>query len=289
MATKVKITNSIEKGINTVKKQVQHLNSKAINVSEETIEETVATGKQWQNLLAKSLKGGTSFLGHQQDLALTFLEGIKSQYSGTKFRTKKLFSFDFEKVTTKATKKTIATKTVSAKKVAKKAVLTTKVVAKKVAKKVITAKKATTTKATKKVAKKATTTAKVATRKVTAKVKTTAKKATVAAKKATTMKKAAKRTVASTVKTTTIPTVKNNLKLIEGIGPKIEELLNKAGILSFRQLEYAKLNTLQNILVAAGPRFRMHTPTTWSAQAALAAAGKMNELKKWQNELKGGK
>jgi len=77
--------------------------------------------------------------------------------------------------------------------------------------------------------------------------------------------------------------------LIEGIGPKIQELLIKAGIADFDQLASASPADLKKILVDAGTRFQMHDPSTWAAQAKLAAAGKMEELKVLQAELKGGK
>jgi len=82
---------------------------------------------------------------------------------------------------------------------------------------------------------------------------------------------------------------KDKLRLIEGIGPKIEGLLYDAGISTFQGLADANLATLKDILATAGSRYKMHDPTTWGQQAALAAAGKMDELKKWQDELDGGK
>lgn len=130
----------------------------------------------------------------------------------------------------------------------------------------VTTKKATAKKAT---AKKATV------KKATAK-KTTAKKVT--AKKATTPKRAMKKTSA-----------KDNLKKIEGVGPKIEKLMNAAGIMTWKDLSKAKVSTLKDILAEAGPRFKMHNPGTWAKQAKMAAANDWNALAKWQTELKGGK
>jgi len=83
--------------------------------------------------------------------------------------------------------------------------------------------------------------------------------------------------------------VKDKLRLIEGIGPKIEELLMAKGIDTFQKLSKAKITKLKSILTNAGSRYAFHDPTTWPKQAALAANGKMTELKKWQDELKGGK
>ena len=81
----------------------------------------------------------------------------------------------------------------------------------------------------------------------------------------------------------------DDLKKIEGIGPKIAELLNAAGISTFAELAKAKLATLQGVLDAAGSRYKMHDPGTWAKQAKLAADGNWEKLAAWQEELKGGK
>jgi len=82
---------------------------------------------------------------------------------------------------------------------------------------------------------------------------------------------------------------KDDLRVIEGIGPKMAAILNDAGIKTFKQLGNSKVATLREILAAAGPRYKMHNPATWSKQAKLAAAGRMAELKTLQSKLKGGK
>lgn len=83
--------------------------------------------------------------------------------------------------------------------------------------------------------------------------------------------------------------VKNDLTKIEGIGPKIKSLLNDEGIWSFVQLSQAKVSRLQKILDNADSRYRVHKPKTWPEQAKMAAAGNWSALRKWQDELKGGK
>ena len=81
----------------------------------------------------------------------------------------------------------------------------------------------------------------------------------------------------------------DDLKLVEGIGPKIEGLLNDAGIHTWQELADALAEKIQAILDDAGPRYRMHDPTTWARQAKLAAEGKWEELETLQDSLKGGK
>ena len=86
-----------------------------------------------------------------------------------------------------------------------------------------------------------------------------------------------------------VPVVSDDLKIVEGIGPKIEQLLNKEGIMTFKQLADTSPERIKEILVAAGSRFQMHDPTTWPQQSAMAGDGKWDELKAWQNELNKGR
>lgn len=82
---------------------------------------------------------------------------------------------------------------------------------------------------------------------------------------------------------------KQDLKVIEGIGPKIEELLHNAGILTYNQLATSTVENIKNILEAAGPRYQIHDPGTWPQQSALCAEGKWTALKSLQDELNKGK
>ena len=154
--------------------------------------------------------------------------------------------------------------------------------------------KTSTKRATKKVSAKAKTTTKKAKAKVAKVTKKVVKPVTKKTAKVTVKKARAKKAKVAAKKTTTKATktvmvTKNNLRLIEGIGPKIEELLNRGGIQTFQQLADASKGTLKGILAAGGARYKMHDPTTWNQQAALAAAGKKAELAKLQGELKGGR
>ena len=84
--------------------------------------------------------------------------------------------------------------------------------------------------------------------------------------------------------------VPDDLKRIEGIGPKLSSVLQGAGILTFAQLAAAGPERLAQILEAADPRLlRLADPTTWPEQAALAAAGKWEALEALQGTLKGGR
>jgi len=81
----------------------------------------------------------------------------------------------------------------------------------------------------------------------------------------------------------------DDLKIIEGIGPKIEELLHAKDIRTFEQLSQTAPDAIKEILAEAGSRFTMHDPTTWSQQAQLLFEGKFEEFQKLCDELDGGK
>ena len=80
----------------------------------------------------------------------------------------------------------------------------------------------------------------------------------------------------------------DDLKKVEGIGPKIAELFVAAGIDTFAKLGKASQDELKAILEAAGSRYASKNPGSWPKQAKMAAEGKWDELKKWQDETKGG-
>jgi len=78
----------------------------------------------------------------------------------------------------------------------------------------------------------------------------------------------------------------DDLKVIEGIGPKISGLLYDAGIKTFAQLAEADVSKLQGILDAA--KLPLGNPETWPEQAKPAAAGDWEALEALQDQLKGG-
>ena len=80
----------------------------------------------------------------------------------------------------------------------------------------------------------------------------------------------------------------NDLKVVEGIGPKIEGLLKDGGITTWQELADADVARIQEILDAAGPRYKLAIPRTWPQQAALAASGDWAALRDLQDELKAG-
>ncbi|MBN1158521.1 MAG: hypothetical protein JXA61_04005 [Bacteroidales bacterium] len=84
--------------------------------------------------------------------------------------------------------------------------------------------------------------------------------------------------------------IENDLKIIEGIGVKIEEMLKTRGISTWQKLSVTSADEIRNILLSdGGPSYAMHEPQTWSAQSLMACEGKWKELKEYQDKLKGGR
>jgi len=80
-----------------------------------------------------------------------------------------------------------------------------------------------------------------------------------------------------------------DLKIIEGIGPKIEKILKAASINNWQELADTQVEQLRTILKDAGDRYRIHDPSTWPMQAQMAADWKWTELKDYQDYLVGGR
>lgn len=83
--------------------------------------------------------------------------------------------------------------------------------------------------------------------------------------------------------------LQDDLTVVEGIGPKIQMLLNQYGVHTYRQLADTPVERLREILTNAGPQLAMHDPGTWPSQANLAANDQWDSLKSIQGFLKGGK
>jgi predicted flap endonuclease-1-like 5' DNA nuclease len=78
---------------------------------------------------------------------------------------------------------------------------------------------------------------------------------------------------------------KDDLKVVEGIGPKIEEILNSNGIHTWAELAQTTPEILGHILDRAGKKFQMHNPESWPYQASLADQGRWQELDQYQDHI----
>ncbi len=118
-----------------------------------------------------------------------------------------------------------------------------------------------------------------ATQEAPVKAKKVVEKKAAPAKKATAKKAPAKKATAKG----------DDLTKIEGVGPKISQLLQDAGLTTFSKVAEATAEQISEILAEAGSRYSMHNPETWPQQAKLAAADKWDELKELQDKLDGGR
>ena len=84
--------------------------------------------------------------------------------------------------------------------------------------------------------------------------------------------------------------VEDDLKIVEGIGEKIDAILKKNGIVTWHQLSQTEPQRISEILLTdGGPNYKIHDPKTWPAQALLAYEGKWKQLKDYQDQLIGGR
>ena len=77
----------------------------------------------------------------------------------------------------------------------------------------------------------------------------------------------------------------DDLKKIEGIGPKIASVLGEAGITTFEALSKTSPEKISEIIKDVRGN---HVTGTWPKQAEMAAEGKWDELNEWQDRLDGG-
>jgi predicted flap endonuclease-1-like 5' DNA nuclease len=83
------------------------------------------------------------------------------------------------------------------------------------------------------------------------------------------------------------PPIPDDLAAIEGIGPKINSILQAAGITTFSQLANTDPGQLRQLLEEAD--LPMIDPDSWPEQARLAAAGSWQALQELQDRLKAGR
>ena len=93
---------------------------------------------------------------------------------------------------------------------------------------------------------------------------------------------AAKAALGKTVK-------QDDLKIVEGIGPKISDMFSDAGIKTWKALSDTAVAECQKVLDGGGNRYKVHDPASWPMQSKMAYEGKWSELAKWQDEHDHGK
>lgn len=245
---------NIKKTADNLRLKVKEANQDFFKVSNEIVEDTIATGEQWQHVFGDALKTGTHALNTQQKLALKAVAGMREQYMEGSQRFMQLIGIDAEELTNK-----VKESADEAKARVNKATSVAKTRANKMIEK-------TTTEARQAVAR-----ANAATDnkgKMSSKINKMEKsmKAEVAEVVAETNEVVEK--VAKAVK----PTVqRDNLKLINRVGPKMEEVLNKYGVQTFADLANVNAKVLSNQLEMESARYAGYDVEEWKKEAKKLA------------------
>lgn len=271
---------------------VKKINNDLIDASFQAIETTVKTGEKWQKLTSKLIKKTEPLTKQQINMFVDTAETIKGQVENSTTRLKKLVGYDpamFDQAKKIVTENPLTQKvedmTVKLKKevekyplVKKAEKMTTKLknelahtidevkgkvgdytedIQDEVKKGV---KRGTKSKIKKAPAKKKTTVKKPAANKVSSK-KTTPKK--IASKKVAPKKVTQKKSI-----------IKNDLKVIKGIGPKMETILNNQGIVSYEDIDKMSLTSINKVLTDAGIiNLKMYNTNEWKVQANVLVKG----------------
>ena len=82
--------------------------------------------------------------------------------------------------------------------------------------------------------------------------------------------------------------IPDDLKIIEGIGPKMEEALRNAGVKTFRKMSTMSPEAIKDILVKANTRYGIAQTDTWPEQAKIASSKDFEALKTLQDSLNRG-
>lgn len=292
---KVEKTNIFE-NVDTLISKAKTFNKEAIKTTDMLVEEGLATGVKFQKIFAKSIVKGTDLLEKQQDITVENLTELKNLYvSGTQ-RFKTLFNIDqlsdsVKGIANKAVKNVEGTISdledgvkANKKSVLKSTISIVKDVKSKAADMISNVTKETKAevKAAKKVAKKATAKRKSAKSKKAKLKKAVAKnnvevpaveiaattkatsKLTTKAKSKGAPKKSAKRTTKSIAAKVTAAKTNlieyTDLKVISGVGPKMEILLQDAGYNTIKDVAKSSQKRIQAVLDAGGSRYRRFEP-----------------------------
>lgn len=232
-----------------VKKGVKKIHDGLLKTSEEVLTGSIKTGEKWQKLMEKAIKKSEPIAEKNIDIAFNAAETIKGQVQNSAERVRTLLGIEedaIEKAIKKITNISILKRFKGEVEEIVEEVSDAPIV---------------------KRAKRAATKAKVEIVDAIDEIKENIEEA--------------KETVMDTVESFTQSTEVSDLKVIDGIGPKLEGILNDAGIKSYSDLAKISANKLQSVIDNAGPRYRMHNPQDWKAQAELALKGDLEALTTW--------
>jgi predicted flap endonuclease-1-like 5' DNA nuclease len=274
MATKKsKKVNNIGKAKAIVKK----INNDLIDASFNAIETTVKTGEKWQKLTSKLMKKAEPLTKQQINMVVETAENIKSQLENGTSRLKTLVGYDpkmLEDAKKMISENALVEKAEEMKDKIEKEVSNNKLVKK--AEKMSSKLKKNITETIEDVKERIEEyTEDVEEVTGSEKSKKSTPKATAPKKKTAAKKVVAKKVVVSKTD------VKDDLKVIKGIGPVLEKSLNDLGITAYEQLAKMTIKDVTSVLASAGINTKIYDLSGWKAQAKLALKGDMEAVKNW--------
>lgn len=274
----------------------ESLNNALLSATKATINTTIENGEKWQKLTKKLVKKSEPVRKKQMDMVFDTANSIKEQFNTGKERTLDLVGYDEEAVER-------AVEYVSNTPVGKKVIEVTETIKEKVTENPIVQKvektaenlktqgvakfnevKEEVLEQAKKVIDKGEELVDDAlkqTKKGVSKTKETVKaKANVASKKANNKVEQVKQKV-SAVESTVKAAVKDDLKAIRGIGPKLERIFKEHGIETYADLAQATEAKIKSILEEAGSTFKNTSVSDLKKQAEIGAGAGVEALVAW--------
>ncbi len=282
MATKKsKNVNKLEKAKGIVKK----VNNDLIDASFQAIETTVKAGEKWQKLTKKLIKKAEPLTKQQMNMFVETAETIKEQVETSTDRLKNLVGYDPKMI--EQAKQMVASHPVVEKAEALKEKIESEVANNKFVKKaekMSNKLKKDITETIDEVKEKIEDYTEDIVEDVKDKVEDMIGTKKLAPKK-TSKKVPVKKEAAKKVEVEKVvapkTNEKNDLKVIKGIGPKLEETLNKVGLVAYDQLAKMTLKDMRALLTEAGVNAKMYDVSGWKAQAKLAVKGDMDAVANW--------
>lgn len=276
MATK---TRKNENKLNKAKSVVKKINNDLIDASFTAIETTVKAGEKWQKLTKKLIKKAEPLTKQQMNMVVETAETIKDQVESSTERLKDLVGYDPKMV--EQAKKMVSSHPVVEKAEALKDKIESEVANNKFVKKaekMSNKLKKDITKTIEDVKERIEDYTEDVVEDIQEKVDDFIGTEEVKTKKKVTKKPVAKKAVAKKAPSkkaapeVSLPKseVKNDLKVIKGVGPKLEETLNSIGITAFEQLAKITLKDLRVLLTNAGVNHKMYDLSGWKSQAKAA-------------------
>ena len=246
MATKAANRPRLKKSRNMVMDTVKNIHNGVLETTELLIEESVNSGVKYQKMAARAIRKSEPLLDKQVDMAFDTIETLYGQFESGNKRLQKLLGIT-KTVKTLKSKMNKSIKSGS---------------------KMIESNMDTVSKLYQKTADVVEDKYEDLTGKINKSVKEVTPKKVV---KSISKKKITKKVRKATKKVSVPTMIQSNLKVIKGIGPKMEKTMKAHGIKSLNDLAKMTSKDLKEIIVSAGPLFKKENATTWikSAKAAV--------------------